>query len=180
MVRATGELDVDDTGRWDYHGASSGINFLRRMGEEFGSISKPESSANKKLKTSMPRNLPEAVISAPTSLRETPSEASLADELPPKTVARELCSHALDDACVIMFCVHQPSFYEGLDRIYELPLDKYENQDHRFLPLVYTVMALGCLFASDEQSDLDRKGYESATDEGYVDSSFQSSGSRID
>lgn len=167
MVRSTGQLDVDESGHWDYYGHSSGLNFLRRMGEEFGSIARPEQLGDKALNSfKAQRQLPNSVIGSPISSRETPSEATLADDLPPKSVALELCSNALDDACAIMCCLHAPTFYRSLDRIYDRPFERYENEDHRFLPLIYTVMALGCLFAKGEQSTLDRKGYATATDEG--------------
>ena len=63
----------------------------------------------------------------------------------------------MDDACALIPCVHQPSFYQSLDRIYDLSTDEYSTQDQRFLPLLYVVIALGCLFAKDEDSKELRK-----------------------
>ena len=167
MVRATGQLDVDDCGHWDYYGHSSGLNFLRRMGEEFGSVARPDLLGDKALKSSrLKQQQSNGATSSPRSPHDTFSEATLADELPPRELALELCRNALEDAACIMCCVHQPSFYQSLDRIYERSFESYDNEDHRFLPLLYTAMALGCLFARGEQSKLERKGYPSATDEG--------------
>src|SRR4051794_13309004 len=36
MVESTGQLDLDESGHWDFHGGSSGTVFVRRMREHFG------------------------------------------------------------------------------------------------------------------------------------------------
>jgi len=169
MVRATGHLDIDERGHWDYHGHSSGLSFIRRMREQFGDIPGPEQAGNalwqQQRRSSQIVDDPKLPESFHESTYEQPQTAT--DDLPSRDRARELCCHALDDATCILIFVHQPSFYKSFDRIYDISTDDYENQDHRFLPLLYVVLALGCLFAKDEQSDLERKGYKSATDEGY-------------
>ena len=174
MMHATGQLDIDERGYWDYHGHSSGLSFIRRMGEEFRElggegptgirIPKSQGSAEK-LKLNR--------MSPLVTLADSPSESNyFTDELPEKDTAKKLCYHALDEACAMVMCVHQPSFYRSFDRIYEIPFEQYENQDHSFLPLLYAVLGLGCLFADDEDSDLQRSGYQSATDRGYGRSPF--------
>lgn len=179
MVQSTGSLELEDRG-YAYYGASSGLNFLRRMGEEFGDIMSPESAADKQKPSSsskakqmtqimMSSPDPDSLNLPPHHENHTPSEHETEQgELPSKQAARKLCHHALDDATAIISCVHQPSFYRSLDRIWDLSSEEYEGQDHRFLPLLYVVMALGCLFAKDGESELKLRGYQSATEEGCV------------
>jgi hypothetical protein len=167
MVDNTGSLDLDDQGHWDYHGQSSGVMFLRRMREQFGDLFGQElyRGTGSFLR---PRPMSQFFDSPRSSDSPMESIASIHD-LPTKEIAKELCSNALDDACTLMRFVHQPSFYAMLDRIYDTPPDQYTNEENRFLPLLYVVMALGCLFAKTEQSKLDLKdGYEGATDQGLV------------
>lgn len=172
MVKATGQLDIDDRGHWDYHGHSSGLSFLRQTKEHFGDIVGPELAGSSRPNESRRKDSQDALNSSNSSVRtllDSPIEGSRVfrtDDLPSKEVALELCSHALDDATCILMIVHQPSFYKSVDRIYERTTDQYENEDHQFLPLLYVVLALGCLFARQEESDLERQGYANATEEG--------------
>ena len=45
-----------------------------------------------------------------------------------------------------MRIVHKPSFYEALDRLYEKPKNTYGAEDKRNLALVFSAMALGCMY----------------------------------
>ena len=165
MVQRTGSLDLDDRGYWDFHGHSSGLIFLRRMREQFGdSMGEVEGYGSTFLQTR-----PEArVFDSPRSATDSPSSSNIPNmhDLPSKACGRELCRNALDDACALMRFLHQPTFYAMFDRVYDVPPDQYGNEEHRYLPLVYSVMALGSLFAKSENSKLEVEGYESATDRG--------------
>ena len=165
MVQRTGSLDLDDRGHWDFHGHSSGLIFLRRMREQFGdSMGEVEGYGSTFL-----QNRPEArVFESPRSATDSPMGSNVPNvhDLPSKACGRELCRNALDDACALMRFVHQPTFYTMFDRVYDVPPDQYGNEEHRYLPLVYSVMALGSLFAKSENSKLEVEGYESATDRG--------------
>lgn len=172
MVNAAGQLDLDERGNWDYHGHSSGLSFLRRTREHFGNIVGPEQQTGQSRPVnSRSRDSQVALNSAGSSVHsvfDSPVERTASirtDDLPSKDVAHQLCSHALDDATCILMVVHQPSFYNSLDRIYKRAPEEYENEDHQFLPLLYAVMALGCLFRQ-EDSDLGEHGYANDTDEG--------------
>ena len=55
-----------------------------------------------------------------------------------------------------------------LDRIYDTPPEQYSNEEHSFLPLLYIVMSVGCLFSDDGAGTLDVSGYETAIGQGYV------------
>ena len=170
MVKNTGSLDLDDRGFWDFHGHSSGLVFLRRMREQFGDMMgeteaqgtpfvKPRSSA----RTSF-------VFDSPSSAGDSPMESNVPNthDLPSKTCARELSEATLTEACAIFRFIHQPTFWVQFNNIYETPPDRYGNDENRFLPLLYMVLAVGCLFAQHEQSKLKHGGYENAIDQGLI------------
>jgi hypothetical protein len=165
MVENTGSLDLDDRGHWDFHGHSSGMVFLRRMHEQFRDlIGHPEGEGLPILQN---RDL-DLAFESPKSGGDSLSDSLLPDfgDLPGKEYARRLCEHALNDACAIFPFVHKPTFYNLLNRVYDVPPEKFGNEEHRFLPLMYATVALGCLFAKAEQSPLQQRGYEGAIDQG--------------
>ena len=164
IVETTGQLDIDDRGYWDFHGHSSGLSFLRRMRRRYGDLFGPENSASPFLATpSLPQvyNLPELLGDVSVN-----KNASRRPRLPPKPLAMALASNALEEASALMRCVHQPTLYALLDRVYGIAPDKYGDEETRFLPLLYVILALGCLFAKTEQSELGKKGYVCATTQG--------------
>ena len=168
MVENTGLLDIDDQGYWDFHGHSSGLVFLQRMREQFGDLmGKTEGAAMPFMKSRSPMSLSQP-FESPKSLVDSPMDNNLPNthDLPVRDCARKLCEYALDDACALMRFVHQPTFYAMLDRVYDVAPDQFGNDENRFLPLLYSAMALGCLFAKAETSILQIEGYESAIDQG--------------
>ena len=165
MVRAIGQLELDEQGNWDYHGHSSGLSFVRRMREQLGDVMGPETKSTPFVK-SRPMS---QVFDSPRSVNaESPNTESIVSgtELPAEDVARDLCSTAINDASVLLRAVHIPSFWRSFDRLYSLPFEHFANQDHKFLPLLYSVMAVGCMYGKDEQSALNQAGYETAIDQG--------------
>ncbi|KAG9688148.1 hypothetical protein KCU95_g9088, partial [Aureobasidium melanogenum] len=168
MVRAIGQLELDEQGNWDYHGHSSGLSFVRRMREQLGDLLGPESKATPFVK-SRPMS---QVFDSPRSLNPESPGVSVdgavpGTDLPSRDVARDLCETAITDASVLMRAIHVPSFWASFDRMYNTPYENYTNQDHKFLPLLYSTMSVGCLFGSDEQSPLNQAGYETAIDQGF-------------
>ncbi|ORY12527.1 fungal-specific transcription factor domain-domain-containing protein [Clohesyomyces aquaticus] len=166
MVKATGQLDLDEDGNWDYHGHSSGLSFMRRIQQQFGDIIAPTEGASPFVKY---RPMSQ-VFDSPKSAQDSPADSSTlaltGTDLPPKKEARILCDNALVDAGALMRVVHIPSFYKSMDRIYDVPAENYGNAENQFLPLLYAVLALGTLF-SRSAAELDQLGYESAIDEGF-------------
>lgn len=166
MVKATGQLDLDEQGYWDYHGHSSGLSFVRRLREQFGDLV-TEGQATPFVK-SRPMSV---VFESPKSTHESPQDQSLhfvgteIQDLPPKYVALRLADHAINDASALLRVVHEPTFYKNLDRIYDTPSELHGNQENNFLPLLYAVLALGALFGKDH-IEMDSRGYENAIDEG--------------
>ncbi|KAJ5155808.1 hypothetical protein N7492_008611 [Penicillium capsulatum] len=158
MVDSSGCLDRDDQGHWDYHGHTSGIIFVRRLRKQLGAADLP---------ITRPRTITQ--LESPKSISDSPQDSSLppTHELPARAVARRLCHNALDDACSLMRFVHEPSFFASLERIYDTAPEQLSNDDHAFLPLLYIVMAVGCLFSDDGVGTLDLAGYEGAIGQGF-------------
>lgn len=168
MVRAIGQLELDEQGNWDYHGHSSGLSFVRRMREQLGDMMMgPDTKATPFVK-SRPMS---QVFESPRSYNpDSPSTDSVVSgtELPTDDVARDLCSTAINDASILLRAVHIPSFWKSFERLYSTPFELYTNQDHKFLPLLYSVMAVGCLYGKDEQSAINQAGYETGIDQGWL------------
>lgn len=164
MIDGTGSLDIDDNGYYDYHGHSSGYNFMRRFRAQFGNEFLPTARhlENKNL-----TNIQES----PKSLHSSPFEAgiSLSNDLPPKHVAIDLCRNAIDDCCALQRPLHRPTFFRRLESIYATDPENYSNEHIKFLPLLYSAMAVGALFGrvDEENNELDRKGYRAAMEQGY-------------
>ena len=85
--------------------------------------------------------------------------------LPPRDIAVELATSALNEACALFNFVHKPSFFSMLEEIYLLNPAQYTDKEHRFLPLLYSILALGYLFSRNERVHF---GYTHAISEGYV------------
>lgn len=163
MVKATGQLDLDEEGNWDYHGHSSGLSFMRGL-RQFGDMfqAPPDSSPSlKHRKMSADPPSPSSTRSLATSSTALPAGT----ELPSKKEAIKLCENAIIEAGAMQRAVHLPTFYKQLDRIYDTPSESYTNAENSFLPLLYAVLALGKLFSQGEQ-DVDKSTYETVVDEG--------------
>ncbi|CRG85879.1 Activator of stress genes 1 [Talaromyces islandicus] len=165
MVENSGSLDLDDQGHWDYHGQSSGIIFMQRLRKQFGNLILPSRALSR------PRPISQ-ILETPKSQSESPQDSHSSNyppthDLPSKEVAERLCRNTLDHACSLMRFVHEPSFYAMLDRVYASSWDQFTNDEHTFLPLLYVVMAVGCLFSDDVESTLDVAGYEGAIGQGF-------------
>ena len=169
MMKAVAQLDMDEAGNWDYHGHSSGLSFVRRMREQLGDLMGPETVA-----TPFVKNRPlSQVLDSPKSMAvsaDSPgfSEPSgSATDLPPKQTAIETCKGAVDEAAALLRVVHKPTFWQSLEHIYAIPQEQWTNEDHKFLPLLHSAMALGHLFSKPEQP-AEPGSYESAIQQGYV------------
>jgi hypothetical protein len=165
MVRSTGQLDLDEQGHFEYHGHSSGLSFVRRMRESLGDVMMPEGKGTPFV-VSRPMS---QVFDSPRSLNDSPWDSvPPGADLPSREVARELCDLAINDAGALLRFVHYPTFVKGLEKIYDTAPEDYGNDENAFLPLLYSVLALGTLFSKKDEEELDTRGYEKAIHEGYV------------
>jgi hypothetical protein len=89
-------------------------------------------------------------------------------DLPSKEVTRNLCYYSLSCATCLVRIIHVPSFYEKLDKIYDRPVDSLNTEETHFLGLVYSVLALGCMYNTLDDSSSSRGAYHEAMEEGYV------------
>ncbi len=85
--------------------------------------------------------------------------------LPPKNIALELVTKTWASPCVLFRFYHRPAFIADLDELYETDPENYTNKQNRFLPLAYSVMAVGALFSKKsggngiEDNFLEDEGY---------------------
>ena len=168
MVQNTGSLDLDDEGYWDFYGGSSGRIFLMKMREQFGNIiGKPEAVT---LPAMPPRPRAPPASLSPSSSMASPAAPRIpsTNELPSKECARMLCQNSIDDACAIVRFIHKPTFYANLDRIYDSRYEDLTPEEIRFIPCLYAAIALGTLFASPEETELEAHGLENAIEQGCV------------
>lgn len=165
MVQSAGSLDLDDRGYWDFHGHSSGIIFLRRMRQQFGDLMGAAEGHGALFLQTTPMT---QIFESPRSAADSPMDPNVPhiEDLPLKDCARELCEVALDDACALMRFVHRPTFYAMFDRIFDTDAEQYGKDENTYLPLIYAVIAVGCLFARNENSKLQKEGYENARERG--------------
>jgi hypothetical protein len=167
MIASTGQLDLDESGHWDFHGGSSGTVFVRGMRERLGGLLGTDHSSP--VLPRVPRQPMPPMFNSPRSSMDSPHEPGLPNtvDLPSREVAKDLCVNALDCACALLRLVHQPSFYEMVGRIYDVPVDTFGDDENKFLPLLYVVLALGCLFHPDLADDPSAGGtYRSKIDQG--------------
>jgi hypothetical protein len=159
MIESIGQLELKESGEWDFHGISSGAVFLRRMKEHFQSL-----LGNEYRIPFLPRPaLPPGLF----SLDSPKSSTSTTYLLPPIERVRTLCYYSLDCATCLLRVVHQPTFYEKVEKLYATPQDSWGGEEHRFLGLLYSVLALGCVYnVSQDHGSEAPVTYKSAVEEG--------------
>jgi hypothetical protein len=164
VLEEAGQLDLDDMGNWSYQGHGSSSAFVRRLGERFANMS--DVSIEDKTTKLRLRGAPD-IFESPIRLMNPAFEDSSREfaSLPSREVAVELATSALDEACALFNFVHKPSFFSMLEEIYLLDPAQYTDKERRFLPLLYAVLALGCLFSCNGRVHF---GYIHAISEGYV------------
>ncbi|KAL0931949.1 C6 transcription factor [Colletotrichum truncatum] len=152
MIESIGQLDLDDKGGWDFHGVSSGAVFLRRMKEHFRGMMGPPTKVPFLPRSERPAGLMNLDSPAPVANSPYDSTMNTAPELPPKEVARKLCYYSLNCATCLIRVVHVPTFYELLDHVYEKSYDDYTTEEHKFVGLLFAVMAVGCMYANLDET----------------------------
>jgi hypothetical protein len=150
MIESTGQLDLDKWGRCNFRGGSSEKVFVRLMGEQLKDVL----GAGQVL-AKISRDPSMLTFNIPKSATECPSDFGLPNTigLPSREVAKALCSDALGCPCCLLRFIHQPSFYKMFDRVYDIPAKDFCDDENRHLPLLYMILALGCLFHSGPVDD---------------------------
>lgn len=169
MVKDTGSLDLDDEGHWDFHGHSSGMVFLQRLRQQFGELfGNSEGPTTLLAKPRYFGSDSQAYDSPPPGDFPSDLTGSPGFDLPSKEVAYQLCDLTMSDACCLMRFMHKPTFWTMFDKIYDTSSDSWGVEEHRYLPLLYAILAVGTMFAKGEDSKLQIEGYSSGLDNGYV------------
>ncbi|KAI4932615.1 hypothetical protein J4E85_003013 [Alternaria conjuncta] len=160
MVKATGQLDLDEEGKWDYQGHSSGLSFMRglRQFDDMFQIPSDESPSLRHQSMSYEPPSPSLSIAGSTT---APSNVPL----PSQENARILCDSAIIQYSAMLRVVHLPTFYKQMSRLYEVAPENYGSAETSFLPLFYSVLALGKLY-SENDTGVDVASYDILTDEG--------------
>jgi len=140
---ASDRLDVNDSGHHDFHGHSSGVAFLAQIRHKYEDLLSPEVGSDTTVETSA--ELPQIFDSrhsfkAPIAL--------IPPTLPSRATAEDLVESALEYVCVLSRTLHRPTFDAMFNRVYDLGAAKHEAEELRFLPLLYSIMAVGS-FASN-------------------------------
>ncbi|KAK4661590.1 Gypsy retrotransposon integrase-like protein 1 [Podospora pseudopauciseta] len=174
MIESIGQLDINEGGEWDFHGNSSGAVFLRRMKEHFEGLLGNDYRIPFLPRPSRPAGM--FSLDSPRSNAGSPWEPSTASntpappniyDLPAQDRARTLCYYSFNCATCLLRVVHQPSFYEKFDKLYSTPQEAWGNDEHRFLGLLYSVLALGCVYdVSDVEAGDGPSSYKAAVEQG--------------
>ncbi|RVD82985.1 uncharacterized protein DFL_007390 [Arthrobotrys flagrans] len=143
MVEATGRLDLDESGRLDFHGHSSGFTYLNKLREQFGDLLGPE-------------------VGTTTLLRLRPFRPFPSRHVQILGRLVELANSCLGEALLLFRFIHRPTFDSLADRLYSRDFEEYGNEEHSFLPVFYLVLAIGCVFTRKS----DKLGISNVLDEG--------------
>lgn len=76
-------------------------------------------------------------------------------DLPPKEKTLQLIYTCWNKACVLFRFYHRPSLLEEIDLLYSLDPFNYTDRQQKFLPFVYSILAVGSLFSRDAYNDHD-------------------------
>ncbi|KAJ2976508.1 hypothetical protein NUW58_g8068 [Xylaria curta] len=166
MVSSAGQLDLNESGDYDFHGTSSGSVFFKQMKKHFRGLLGRDYQI-----PFMPRPPRPSGVTTLDSPRPSPGSPWASTpgpsihNLPPKARAIALCSESLDNATCLLRIVHKPTFYSMLDRLYDLPSDEYGIEDKRNLALAYSAMSLGCMYNVSDDSMTNSPPYKRSIDE---------------
>ena len=155
MVEATGRLNMDEDGNYDYSGNCSGLLLVERIRERCDSLLDRRSS-----------NLPRPGELQRSHSGTTGSSRSLSHSrtrqrpltiLPPWDVATRYINIAFAEAFSLFNFIHRPTFEARLNDFYTARNAGLEHsvEDVRFEALLNSIFALGELFGGVDQSRRD-------------------------
>jgi hypothetical protein len=161
----TGQLDLTETGEYDFHGMSSGAAFLSRITQHFPGLVRYDSRMPflpqpQRPFLAKPLELP--AYSANPWWQENYDFS----RLPPRQLAHDLCEYSFSRASCILRVVHTPSFWKMFKKLYEERPQRYTTEERRFVGLLFSVMALGSMYDVDENDPTNPDHYTVATERG--------------
>ncbi|KAK1750788.1 putative transcriptional regulatory protein [Echria macrotheca] len=167
MIESIGQLDINEGGEWDFHGISSGAVFLRRMKEHFQGLLGSDYRTPFLFRPFRPAGMfsldsPKLGAGGAFDVSSVPNVY----ELPPLEKVRSLSYYALNCATCLMRVVHQPTYYETLEKFYKTPQSSWGHEEHRFLGLLYSIMALGSMYNTSDDPGKPTVTHASAIEQG--------------
>lgn len=154
MIEATGRLEIDNQGRHEYYDRFAGVTFFRRLQEQCGLLLGGQLPNSHDMPSLALLETPEATKAS--QRQRLAIVADVVEILPPREAAWNLISIGLVDGCCLTRFVHRPDFDRGFDRVYNLDLECYNDDDLKFLPLLHIMLAIGVLFSCDGAGNLSR------------------------
>ena len=142
MLKITPSLDIDCRDNPDFPYEHSGLRFLQNIRRSMGlSMTAIENFAPHL------RFAPltfESADSWSETIKHSYSHSS--PMLPPRGVAMRLVGVCLDNASTLVDFVHRPTIESMFDRLYTLSATDYQDEEKRYLGLLYSLLAVGCLY----------------------------------
>ncbi|KAI2638264.1 hypothetical protein GGS21DRAFT_510432 [Xylaria nigripes] len=166
MVSSAGQLDLNESGDYDFHGTSSGSVFFKQMKKHFRTLLGKDYQIP--FMPRPPRPFGVMALDSPRSAPSSPWSTAPSQHihnLPSKKRAIALCSESLDNATCLLRIVHKPSFYDMLDKLYEKSGDDFGIEEKRNLALAYSAMALGCMYDVSDEGAPNSPAYKLSIDE---------------
>ncbi|TGJ79221.1 hypothetical protein E0Z10_g9535 [Xylaria hypoxylon] len=167
MISSAGQLDLNESGDYDFHGTSSGSVFFKQMKKHFRTLLGRDYQIPFMPRPPRPSGVTtlDSPRPAPSSPWATTPNPPSTHNLPSKERALALCSESLDNATCLLRIVHKPTFYGMLDDLYEKQSDDFGTEDKRNLALAYAAMALGCMYNVPDNRVTNSPAYKRSVDE---------------
>ena len=141
-----------EQGEMEFQGYSADRTFIQELKEKLGDWPGGDTT-----RSQLPPSL-----SVP-GLFDHDDRLSVEATLPTKDWATKLVETPLD-AQILLQIIHRPSFDASFSLIYSLDRSEYSMREVKFLPLLYAVLAYGCLFI---ESESDSPGDNEMLSQGY-------------
>ncbi|KIX09678.1 uncharacterized protein Z518_00759 [Rhinocladiella mackenziei CBS 650.93] len=159
MMDGMGRLTSTPTST-EYYGGGSGFAFLQQTQQWFNrdSIGRERPASHQ-----LPADVMSRLFDSPLPDKQALEiDVHFSQLLPSRQTATELLHVVFGRAYQLLQFLHEPTFRKQTDRIYDLDPMDLEDSDHEFLPLFYSVTALGYLF---HQKTHDKYGCKGAVNQ---------------
>ena len=143
MMDGCGRLAAADNDTFDYFGGASGFAFLQRTQQLFENGERVYGDARLELSRLFDSPLP-------SKKALNGANFSLSHLLPSRQIASRLFHVAFRQTYPLFQFLHEPTFQQQTDRLFDVNSINFTDADHNFIPLFYSTMAIGYLF--DKQS----------------------------
>lgn len=157
-------LSSSDRKTASFYGDSSGFAFLQKTKQLFDDT---QGTGGSDMSASTQKAITQLFDSPLPDKQALKVDVPMSNLLPSRKTASQLLNVVFGQVYPLLQFLHEPTFQEKTNRIYELEPMEFEDSDHDFLALLYSVLALGFLFS---QAKHQKYGCARAVTEGYVSS----------